>query len=231
MELRILEKYISEPRINKYENISKKNNFNLTELYLINKELSESFLGVISLFEVFLRNALFSQIKNVYAPYGIYNQAFIRKLSKKSKSNLDLLIKNIDENCSIYDRLNDDVISSDLVVSRISFGFWQHLFAITGFSDLWSERSIHLIFPNIPNGISNRDFINNNKSNLEKLNILRNRICHHEIIVTYPLADYYSYMEEIIKAFGCAELSAFFKASTVNTITLLEKIDSFETII
>lgn len=204
--------YLSSGRLKRYEDkffVDKSSK--AIELYLLNKKLSESFLGGISLFEVVFRNFMLLNIKNNYKNYGFYNHAFLKSLNIKNKKRFLITVKEKIPNNSkdidkkIYDLSYNasfrEKFSEDLVTSRLSLGFWIALFA----KPYW-EMFLYRSF----NGA-----IDNHIKNLRLIEKIRNRVCHHEFISEKSeLEETYKVMKRYFLIFGNCDLFRFFCQNT-----------------
>ena len=140
-------------------------------LYRANVALSQQLFGVISVFEVILRNSIDRHmiaqqgnewLENAVAPGGYFD---------------------ISPGCEItYHSIQEAIhrmgiqFTHDGLITRLTFGFWTYLFSPKEFAAAGS--SLLGVFPNRPFGTKQKTIF----QNLVKINDLRNRIAHHEPI-------------------------------------------------
>ncbi len=164
------EKIISKPRIYRYNNACDSDKNKTVQLYMANLRLSQQLFGIISLFEVALRNAIDSHYQNRFGKNWLQNQCNISGF---------LQVKG----CETSRRKVLDVIfklgsnyTHDKTLSDMNFGFWKYLFGSKEFSA--AGNTLLVVFPNRPSGQNHTNIF----KELDKINKLRNRIAHHEPI-------------------------------------------------
>lgn len=206
-----IKSFFSDARLDKYEKIDIKNT-SLTEKYLINKELSEKCLGAISLFEVFLRNSISKAILNKYHKFGLLHKSFFNSLKPAQQEELLTVLKSIDDSIScLEDAAKNPKVSSGLVISRLGLKFWINMFDVKG-KILNDERYFKQIFPKFKlyNEKDRKIKVQEMYSQLERIRILRNRVCHHEIILYDETENVLKYMKLIVSYFENPRLDCFF---------------------
>lgn len=166
-----LERFTSQPRLGPYRAASA-NDYESFLLYCWNIQLAEALIPTIAIFEVTLRNA-------VHTALTAHTQTdwwFPLVLQPDAWANIEKLIDRITPT-------HGSSPTSGKVISEITFGFWQKLFA-RKYSDLWwPNRAPQLllgVFPHHPNPA--RDTRNQLELRLEYFVRLRNRAVHHETI-------------------------------------------------
>lgn len=84
------------------------------------------------------------------------------------------------------------------VISELKFVFWQKLLTSRFAQRLWNT-DIFLAFPNAAGaGLSTANVRQNIYDDLENIRKLRNRIAHHEPIITRPLEDDFSRIKRVV---------------------------------
>jgi alanyl-tRNA synthetase len=163
------ENLLSSQRMNRYLVACHGNTQKTLSLYRLNLQLSQTLFGVISLFEVVLRNKINSQYK-----LGNENWLISGFLHRPS-ANCNKSIQKIDE---AIQKLQDDnkSITNDDVLSKLSFSFWKMLFAQKQF--IAGGNNLLRIFTRCPSNITYTEIY----SKLDSIGLLRNRIAHHEPI-------------------------------------------------
>ena len=159
---------LSEARMSKYKKVANGNKVRTIQLYHHNLKLSQRMFGVIGMFEVMLRNAVYNHYKNIYSDSEwIVGQAS-KDLLLEHEAGEILRIKN--------DFVRKGVYSPDKMVASFSFGFWTYFFTRRNYKV--GGKTLLQIFPNRKKGLKQTDVYND----LTLIRELRNRIAHHEPI-------------------------------------------------
>ncbi|MDE6557184.1 MAG: Abi family protein [Duncaniella sp.] len=171
------EKIISPQRMERYLSACGGNTRKAMTLYRFNLQISQEMFGIVSCFEVALRNAVDYKLtenlgeewlRNSVSPGGVFSEPILRKTR-------DIIM-------FAHRKLQQShTYTHTKLLAEMEFGIWKYMFSpiqyrVTG-------RNLLSIFPNKPRssreGQYNRKFIFNE---LDKINSLRNRIAHHETI-------------------------------------------------
>jgi hypothetical protein len=165
---------ISKARLEKYLNATDGEFEKAFQLYILNLELSKSIFGILSVYEIILRNAInFHYINYFNDENWIVNQCKEGGLfNLPNDPNHYFSLKKIK---MVQIKLNQK-FTNDRLVSELSFGFWVYLFASQQFKA--GGQNIHRIFINRPKGINQKTIF----MELNQIRLLRNRIAHHEAI-------------------------------------------------
>ena len=183
------------------------------KLYRANIRLSQQFYGVISVFEIILRNSIDRHmisakgdtwLEDAVQPGGYlevtpgcedsfhYVQEAIHKLGKE--------------------------YTHDRLISKLTLGFWANQFAAKQFAA--SGSTLMAIFPKRPVGTRQKIIY----ENLIKINDFRNRIAHHEPICfdaasvsTIRASNRYSLILELLNWLGCDPTQILYGIDKVNT--------------
>ncbi|MBP9082369.1 MAG: Abi family protein [Bacteroidia bacterium] len=170
---------ISPPRMGRYYIAMANNSKKAMTLYRSNLKLSQELFTVISCFEIAIRNAIDrvyinslgnDWLRNSAAPGGIFSNP----------------------NCRIAAQtINDEVIKLShqythaKLVAELGFGFWRYLYSSHQFRA--GGQILLRVFPSRPTSTPamqyNATYI---FRELQKVNLLRNRIAHHEPICFLP---------------------------------------------
>ena len=170
MKYKEFENAFSAARLNKYLYACNGNRSKALQLYRLNNKLCQKLYGVLNVFEVVLRNAIYEHYKTFFSDSDWIRSQLtnVGMLSSIPKNN---------EIASIIQKLvNTGKYTPNRVVSSLSFGFWTHLFTKYPFSK--GGKSILKIFPNKTKPLGQRAVFNE----LMKIKEFRNRIAHHEPI-------------------------------------------------
>jgi hypothetical protein len=157
----------SAPRLNKYLYACKGNRRKALCLYRYNLKMSQQFYGLISVFEITLRNAI--------------NRHFAMRFSDTdwivTQANGGFLNKYRDAvNLEKTKLSRAGHYNSDRLLTALSFGVWSYLFSRNCFRK--SGKTLLRIFPNKPHGLNQREVY----KDLDDIRMFRNRIAHHEQI-------------------------------------------------
>ncbi len=164
------EKAFSPARLNKYLIACKNNSNAALTLYRHNIKLCQKLYGILSIFEIILRNAInnhykmhFSDadwIRHQISPGGMLWNHPQRVAVERTILDLDKAGK----------------YTNDRIVSSVTLGFWTHLFSRRPFAI--GGQTLLKIFPAKTKGLGQRAIYND----LQTIKAFRNRIAHHEAI-------------------------------------------------
>lgn len=163
MNEKIINKYITQKRLNAYSDIKE---------YQENLLISKSMYIPLSILEVSIRNAVDSHFSNFYGNGWLIKEAsFLQR---------DAIRKIIDAKARLQKR--EEEITREKLVAELSFGFWTSLFQQPYDKNL---RFVNLkqIFSNLPkekDKIIDRKYIS---SQLNLIRAFRNRIFHYEKVI------------------------------------------------
>jgi len=158
------EDLFSKPRLDKYKCACNEDEQKALELYMLNIEMSKTFFGVLSLFEIVLRNAIDKHYKRYFSDDDwISNQADNGFFPEHKKT-------------SVYREREKETYSPDSMVSALSLGFWTEMFSSHCFKK--GNQTLLKIFPNKQKGVNQKLIFNE----LKEIRDFRNRIAHHESI-------------------------------------------------
>ena len=219
------EKIISTSRMNRYLNACNGDTKKAMTLYRLNLRLSHELFTVISCFEIALRNRInnhcYTALGNDWlrasiTQGGIFNNGASRLTSRTISDAITKLNRSYNHN---------------KLVAELGFGFWRYIFAPHQYNA--TGKTLLRIFPKKP--ISsyfqqyNQSFVFNQ---LAKINILRNRIAHHEpicfrnnhpVINTIYIRQYYCLIKELFQWMDIDESSFLYGLDHVEQIC--DKID------
>jgi hypothetical protein len=164
---------LSKPRIGRFLLAAKGEKAKALHLYKLNIQLSQTLFGLLSIFEVTLRNHIDQYYKTYFNDYewlknnceanGMFNHPSFEKSSFESKAKILTTI------IQLGNRYNHDRL-----VAELSFGFWTYMFAPIQF--MAGGQGLHKIFIERPKGTTQKNIFNE----LDQIRSLRNRIAHHE---------------------------------------------------
>lgn len=168
-------------------------------LYRANIDLSLKLYAVIGVFEVILRNSIDRYmitkkgsmwLEDAIAPGGYLA---INPGCERSFHSIQEAIQ-----------ILGSQYCHDKLIANLSFGFWRHQFA--GIEYTASKSNLLNIFINRPLGLDQKDIF----KQLTQINVIRNRIAHHEpicfngiLISTEIVEDRYRSILELLSWLGC----------------------------
>lgn len=168
---------LSQDRLNRYIEACRQDTRKAMSLYRLNLQLSQEVFTLLSCFEVALRNAIDRELSSRFganwlrdsiSPGGIFD-------IPGCKDSAQIINK-------AYNRLNRRCeYTHSKLLAEMEFGVWKYMFANPQYRA--TGRILLRIFPNKPR--SSAEFQYNNAyifNELDGMNILRNRIAHHEPI-------------------------------------------------
>ena len=180
MEFSDFEKALSKPRIGRFLVSANQDKEKALRLYRQNIELSKTLFGLLSIFEVTIRNYIdkhyrekFSDsewLKKQCGQGGIFSHPSFIRYGFEPRTKILTTIAKLGTKYS-HDRL----------VAELSFGFWNYMFAPIQF--LVGGQSLHKIYENRPKGTNQKQIFNE----LDEIRSLRNRIAHHEPLIFNPI--------------------------------------------
>lgn len=167
------EKAFSPPRLGRFLIAAKGDRQKALELYKLNIDLSGCLFGLLSIFEVVLRNHIDryylqyfrdnNWLKNQCGQGGMFSHPSFIRSGFESRTRILTTIAQLG-NRYTHDRL----------VAELSFGFWTYMFAPIQFRV--GGQGLHRIYNSRPKGTSQSRIFNE----LDEVRNLRNRIAHHE---------------------------------------------------
>ena len=181
MNDRLIKKFITKKRFEKYKNI---------DTYNINLRKSKQFYIPLSILEVSLRNSINNLFEKLYGAGWIANEASFLKHKEIEK-----IIQTKDKILS-----RSEIISKDKIVSELSFGFWTALFQSV-YDDKMRFNNLKHIFPNLPPKEKlpiDRKMVSTKLNHIRKF---RNRIFHHENILKEEFKNIEDDIYEILSYF------------------------------
>ena len=167
------EAIVSQERLRPYRDAAGGDSALAVHLYERNIELAECTFGALHILEVCIRNALHRELSAFAGKQDWYANATI-----KSSGGLSVPLT-----APMHDTLRQALrnagpgASSGKIIAELSFGFWTNLLASRFQQSLWTP-SLHRAFPGFtahPRKVHRR---------MEVIQRLRNRIAHHERILT-----------------------------------------------
>jgi hypothetical protein len=164
---------LSKPRIGRFLLAAKGDREKALNLYKLNIQLSQTLFGLLSIFEVVLRNYIDEFYKKRFndtewlraecGQGGMFSHPLFAKYGFESRTKVLTTFAQLGKQYN-HDRL----------VAELSFGFWTYMFAPIQF--MVGGQGLHKIYINRPKGTTQKVIFNE----LDDVRSLRNRIAHHE---------------------------------------------------
>ncbi|SFO39965.1 hypothetical protein SAMN05216207_105133 [Pseudonocardia ammonioxydans] len=172
----LVEQAISPSRLGPYRAAVGGDLQRAVQLYRWNATVSASFWEVLGHGEVFLRNAINNALVTAHHRHAAAGDWFDDPrgvLTARARADIDEAR-----------RRTGTSAPAGKVVAELNFGFWRFLLARRYTSTLWP--AIRHAFPHLPRGRRNPQVI---EEPVIRLHTLRNRIAHHEPLLSIPLHD------------------------------------------
>jgi hypothetical protein len=143
-------------------------------LYAWNSQLAGALLEIFGHVEVLVRNTIHSQMSSVRPPNALSSWLLDRDtLGPRELERVEDVIGRIKRS-----RMQP---TEDRVIAGLSMGFWTAMIG-RRYEQLWRDTLRHAF----PHGDGTRHQI---AGYLNRVVILRNRVAHHESLITYPVAE------------------------------------------
>lgn len=178
MKFTEFQEIMSIPRMSRYVTATGGDSRKAMTLYRLNLRLSQELFTVISCFEVALRNRIDQHytgrngrdwLRDSVLPGGMFNNRHCGKTP--------YIISEALRKLTIY--------THPKLIAEMDFGFWRYTFARHQF--FAGGQSLLAIFPDKPISTrTNRYDHNYIFAELEKINLFRNRLAHHEPVCFLP---------------------------------------------
>ena len=161
---RSIERTVTKARLSRYLTASSQDLTQAVQLYEYNVQLSEALYGILHGLEVTVRNAAHHALSASYGVSAWYDHAsftpYWSGVLKDAKN-----------------KVGGGKAAPGKVVAELTFGFWVDLCSKRNHNNLWVHRKLSAAFPN---AALSRDQIHQRL----KIQALRNRISHHEPVLT-----------------------------------------------
>lgn len=203
-----LEAILSPPRFATYVRQAGGDRAKAADLYCWHTDLAAAFYGPLQYAELAARNGAVEAIAAVYGAAWHRNPAFQQSLRPRVA----------------HYRMRDDLRSlaqrhthAGGVVADIKFVFWQHLFVAAQDAVLWNAH-LHQVFPGLPPQMTVQAARGEVRSRIERIRNFRNRIAHHEPLLSRDLAGDLAAALELVE-WRRPDIAAWLR--TTETVTAL----------
>jgi hypothetical protein len=176
---------ITIERLHRYLKATGNDPFKAMELYELNVKLSAILYGLLNGLEVAVRNAEHIALTNSYGTPRWYDTPIMPNFGKPNPGCEGPSWHDYAPLSEYWrDKVNEAKTSPGIgnrpgkIIAELTFGFWVDLLQTQNHWSLWVGRKLHLAFPNARR---HRKLIH---ERLKAVQLLRNRISHHEPIIT-----------------------------------------------
>ena len=219
MKFRDFEDIVSNARIGRYLTAMAGNSKKTMTLYRLNLRLSQEFFTVVSCLEIALRNKIDRHYSAIHGVDWLRDSAQGTGFFNQPICGITPRIVN-----TAMSRLNP--YSHQKLLAEMDFGFWRYMFGRHQY--FAGGQTLLAIFPNRPPSTPHQQYNHSYVfAELEKINMLRNRLAHHEPIcfangqavknTTYARQHYTQILE-------------LFRWMNINEQALLYGLDHIETV-
>lgn len=183
-----LEPYISAARLNTYSSFfAPSSQVELFGCYLWNKEIAASFLPILQVLEVSLRNSIHNEARAILGSHWFDNITTKPNLKPAQTRQVLKLKRTVDNTRNSIKRelgiSKHGTVPADKIVANMTFGFWTTLlspaFEVNRHPRALWPALLRPVFSNAPKGARKRDIIH---QNLITVKTFRNKAFHHEPI-------------------------------------------------
>lgn len=185
---------LSAARMSTYEAITGVNGDDDTsalDLYIWNAQISGAFLAPLHICEVVIRNAISDALAWKYGANWPWSSAFEMSLPSPPVG--------YNARRDLFDaRQKAPVVGqTGKVIAELKFVFWQRMFTSRHDQRLWSHK-LTTVLPHLDSTQTYQQLRKNLYDDLEALRVLRNRIAHHEPILSRNLQEDFSRIAQVI---------------------------------
>lgn len=161
------------------------------DLYVWNAQVSGAFLAPLHICEVVIRNAVADVLAWKYGSNWPWSPAFEKSLPSPPVG--------YNARRDLFDaRQKVSVGQTGKVIAELKFIFWQRMFTKRHDGRLWAHK-LMTVLPHLDSTQTYQQLRKGLYDELESLRVLRNRIAHHEPILTRNLHADYSRITQIIR--------------------------------
>ncbi|WP_369326155.1 hypothetical protein AB6N01_16040 [Alcaligenes nematophilus] len=162
------------------------------DLYIWNAQISGALLAPLHICEVVIRNAIADALAWRYGANWPWSSAFETSLPSPPVG--------YNARRDLFDARQKApaVGQTGKVIAELKFVFWQRLFTSRHDQRLWSPR-LTAILPGLDSTKNHQQLRQELYNDLDVLRILRNRIAHHEPILSRNLQDDFSRITRVIR--------------------------------
>lgn len=156
------------------------------KLYIWNAFIGDAFHLPIQAGEVALRNWINCALHNCFGEEWWREREFLALTGHEREADLEAAKRRIHN--------RNSTLCTGQIVANLSFGFWTGLLAPRYNPQIWS-RELRVVFPHLPAGVNRYDLANR----AQRVNLLRNRIWHHEPVFKMDILKEFSATMEFVE--------------------------------
>lgn len=171
------------------------------ELYAWNAQVSATMLAPLHICEVTIRNAVSDAIAAVYGPQWPWHSAFLGSLPNSGKWKMRNHL------AALSTAMPAATTTTGKLIPEINFVFWEKMFTGRFDAQIWMPH-LFSVLPNLNPADTVQQARFKINQDLLKVRRLRNRIAHHEPVLTRNLNDDLTTLKELI-SFRCLETAAW----------------------
>jgi len=145
--------------------------------YILNIKISQALYPILSIIEVYLRNAIDIMLQN------IVDKDWLEKEITNQNLLFDYDYTKLNEALkTLKKKYKSENITRGKIIAELNFGFWVNLCSRKYNPKIWTKKNaFKMVFPNFPN--CQKEDIAIISSQLTKIKNLRNRVFHYEPIL------------------------------------------------
>lgn len=181
----VVQRYLSSPRVGTYVAASGGDLEAAVRLYRWNASVAAAFWEVLGHGEVILRNVIHNELTTHHHLRGDPGEWFDDPRGVLTQQALD--------DVKVAKRRAGRGAPGGKVVAERSFGFWRYLLVRRYAATLWP--AIRHAFPHLPRGERGRRTL---EAHVSALHQFRNRIAHHEPLISIPLRTRLQSLEYVL---------------------------------
>jgi hypothetical protein len=182
----LIQRHLSAPRLATYARATGDDLDRAVELYLWNAGVAGALWEVLGHVEVVLRNVLHDAMTARHQRLGRTGQWYddpAQEISQHARDDIGRAKQRLQ-------RAGAPLLPGK-IVAELGFGFWRFLLARRYTASLWP--ALRPTFPYLPG--SDRRLL---EAPVARLHVLRNRVAHHEPLLTEPLDDRYTDLLDVV---------------------------------
>jgi len=179
-EIDALREAISPPRLATYVRHAQGNVRRALRLYAWNVRAAQALFAMLNVNEIALRNAVSRALESQFGPEWPYSQGFLRTLPRPERESFERSVRKLEKARHVARVSTCDVVAAQ------TYYFWVSMLTSRFDQRVW-DAEFTRSFPSAPANV-NRAVVH---GRAEDIRLLRNRIAHHEPLLTIDVAGAY----------------------------------------
>lgn len=205
----LIEGTLSAPRLATYLAAAGHDPQRALQLYGWNAQVSAALMLPTHFAEISTRNAVDEALTNGYGALWPWNPTFERSLPNPGGSTFNPR-RHLQQTRQRHS-------TTGKVIADLKFVFWASMFTARHDGRIWGPH-IHQLFPALPRSLSAGVARSRISADLQVIRTLRNRLAHHEPIITRNLADDLTRITELIELRSAATSTWVKSLEAVSTL-------------